>query len=126
MDCVHLAPIGGVNIEFSNNGVAVTATTNAQGVYDISVPPLSGDETWEVILTQPAYGYGFWEGDPSGLSVNERYTLSTNFKELARYRGESGGGGDKAQDFAMYPGRLTEKEQMEAQNAWRELHQNNQ
>ncbi len=117
LDGLRLMPLGGVIIVFSNNGVAVTATTTANGLYQISVPPLSGIEAYEVQLSHPSCRESYWEGDPSNLSQEARLARAYEYPENDHLRGMVGGGGDKEVNFAMFPAQLTEQEVMWLRNA---------
>src|SRR5579871_4221260 len=118
LDELHLSPINGANIIFYNNGVAVTATTNADGMFQISVPPLSGKEIYEVELHHPNFRDGYWMEDPEGFSEQDRIARAYDYPENEHLRGKDGGGGeDQNLVFSMFPGQLTEQEQMWIQNA---------
>ncbi len=117
VDCLHLTPIGAVTFVFSNNGVAVTTTTDAQGLYQISVPQLSGTEAWEVQFKNEYFREGFWLDDSSTLSEQQRLGRYYEYQEDNKISGLNVGGGDKHIDFSLYPARLTEQENMWLQNA---------
>ena len=118
LDELHLNPIQGVQIVFLNNGVAVTATTNAQGLFEISVPPLAEKETYEVQLSHPNFGDRYWAEDPEGFSQQDRLARAYDYEENQHLRGKDGGGGDSENlVFSMFPNQLTEEEQMWLRNA---------
>lgn len=114
-DCVHLSPVAGAAIVFHNNGVAVTAVTNDQGFYHLSVPPLSGSETYEARLSHPNFGDRYWTDDPSGLDVNAR--LAKYYEDPGTQHFRMSGAEDKVVDFSMFPYQLSEQEHMQLQNA---------
>ena len=116
LDCVHLSPISGVQIVFSNHGVAVTAVTNDQGFYHISVPPLASSEAYEVQLSHQNFGDRYWTDDPSGLEVGARLAKGYENPENQHFR-MGGVAEDRAVDFSMFPYQLNEQERMQMQNA---------
>jgi hypothetical protein len=116
LDRVHLSTISGVQIVFSNNGVAVTATSSDKGFYQISVPPLSGTEAYEVQLSHPSFREGYWTDDPSALSQNDRLASIYDEPPIQHLRGQDGGGGENLLDLSMFPYQLNEQEQMYLQN----------
>ncbi|HVZ79268.1 MAG TPA: carboxypeptidase-like regulatory domain-containing protein [bacterium] len=116
LDCLHLSTISGAVIVFSNNGVAVTATTNEQGFYHVTVPPLSAPEAYEVRISHPNFGERYWTDDPSGLDVGARMAKAYEEPPNQSFRGTEGGG-DQAVDFSMFPYQLSEQERMQLQNA---------
>lgn len=118
LDELHLNPITGVQIIFSNNGVAVTALSNPKGEFQIAVPPLAGKETWEVELYHPNYREGYWAEDPDNFSQQDRLARAYDYQENEHYRGRDGGGGPPENlVFSMFPAQLTEEEQMWLRNS---------
>jgi hypothetical protein len=116
VDYVHLSAISGVQIVFTNHGVAVTVVTNDQGFYHISVPPLSSGEAYEVQLSHQNFGDRYWTDDPSGLELGTRLAKGYENPENQHFRID-GVAQDRVADFSMFPYQLNEQERMQMQNA---------
>jgi hypothetical protein len=115
IDMLHLNPIAGATVAFECLNVSVSTTTDAEGKYQIDLPPQPAGRGYIAQLSHPDFGGMYWEGDWSKYTRRQRISVRDQISAHAYDR--IGKPGEVVIcDFSMYPAKLTEEEAREWQN----------